>query len=81
MHKQVNGVRVELTAEGVVELETEWALNDAKQAKTEYARKRLAEYPSVGDQLGAILKGGTELAELKATVIAIKEKYPKPTKD
>ena len=34
------------------------ALVDAEIAKTEYRRQRITEYPSIGDQLDALWKGG-----------------------
>lgn len=42
-----------------------------------YAEKRRREYPSIGDQLDAIWKGGTEMTAMARKIIAIKEKYPK----
>jgi len=47
-------------------------------AKTKYQRDRAAEYPSVGDQLDALWKGGDAAAEMLAQVQAVKTKYPKP---
>ena len=44
----------------------------------EYARKRAPEYPSIGDQLDALWKGGEAAAEMLAKVQAVKTKYPKP---
>jgi len=43
-----------------------------------YQRKRKIEYPPIGDQLDALWKGGTALEEMKAMVMAVKDKYPKP---
>lgn len=43
----------------------------------DYVALRVAEYPSAGDQLGAILKGGAELEAIQAKVQAVKDKYPK----
>ncbi len=43
-----------------------------------YADKRIAEYPSIGDQLDALWKGGEAAAEMLAAVQAVKLKYPKP---
>lgn len=60
------------------EVQAEIARLTKTWADTEYQRKRAAEYPSISDQLDAILKGGAELDALKATVAAIKAKYPKP---
>ena len=47
----------------------------AKIAETEYQRKRLAEYPSMADQLDDIYHNGVD--EWKATIKAVKDKYPK----
>ena len=43
-----------------------------------YAEKRQAEYPSIGDQLDALWKGGAEAEAMRAQVMAVKAKYPKP---
>ena len=53
---------------------------DAVQAYVDahaYIAKRQAEYPSIGDQLDALWKGGDAQAEMLAKVQAIKTKYPK----
>jgi hypothetical protein len=42
-----------------------------------YVDKRLMEYPSIGDQLDAMWKGGTEAASMRAKIEAVKAKYPK----
>jgi hypothetical protein len=47
----------------------------AKIAETEYQRKRLAEYPSIADQLDDIYHNGVDA--WKATIKAVKDKYPK----
>ena len=47
----------------------------AKIAETEYQRKRLAEYPSMADQLDDIYHNGVDA--WKATIKAVKDKYPK----
>lgn len=44
-----------------------------------YAEKRLMEYPSVGDQLDALWKGGQAQADMSAKVQAVKAKFPKPS--
>jgi len=44
----------------------------------DYYAKRRAEYPSVGDQLGAQWKGGADAAAMQAAIQAVKDKYPKP---
>lgn len=43
-----------------------------------YQQQRAAEYPSIGDQLDALWKGGDAAAEMLAKVQAVKAKYPKP---
>jgi hypothetical protein len=43
-----------------------------------YAQKRQLEYPSIGDQLDAIWKGGTDADTMKALIQQVKDKYPKP---
>lgn len=42
-----------------------------------YIAKRQAEYPSIGDQLDALWKGGDAQAEMLAKVQAVKTKFPK----
>jgi hypothetical protein len=42
-----------------------------------YVAKRVAEYPSIGDQLDALWKGGDAQTEMLAKVMAVKAKYPK----
>lgn len=43
----------------------------------EYQRKRVAEYPAIGDQLDALFKAGVFPAEMAAAIQAVKDKYPK----
>ena len=53
---------------------------DAVQAYVDahaYIAKRQAEYPSIGDQLDALWKGGDAQAEMLAKVQAVKTKFPK----
>ena len=42
-----------------------------------YITKRQAEYPTIGDQLDALWKGGDAQTEMLAKVMAVKAKYPK----
>jgi hypothetical protein len=42
-----------------------------------YQEKRRLEYPSIGDQLDALWKGGEAAEEMMARVQAVKNKYPK----
>ena len=41
------------------------------------AYKSLRQYPSIGDQLDAIWKGGDAQADMLKQVMAVKSKYPK----
>ena len=43
-----------------------------------YKSKRAAEYPSIGDQLDALWKGGAAAQQMLAKVQEVKAKYPKP---
>ena len=52
---------------------------EASDAALLYQEKRALEYPSIGDQLDALWKGGEAAAEMLAKVQAVKAKYPKPT--
>lgn len=43
----------------------------------EYQRKRVIEYPSIGDQLDALFHAGVFPEEMAAQIQAVKDKYPK----
>ena len=43
----------------------------------DYYAKRRAEYPSLGDQLDALWKGGGAQTNMQAQIAAVKAKYPK----
>lgn len=58
----------------VVEYDEE--LVQAEIAKFEYQRQRAEEYPSVIDQLDLLYHGGYDA--WKASIDAVKTKYPKP---
>ena len=51
---------------------------DIELQKLGYRDKRRPEYPSVGDQLDALWKGGQAAADMLEQIQAIKDKYPKP---
>jgi hypothetical protein len=42
-----------------------------------YKTQRRLEYPTIGDQLDALWKGGAEAEAMLAKVQAVKQKYPK----
>jgi hypothetical protein len=50
---------------------------EAYALSKEYITKRVSEYPSIGDQLDALWKGGEAATEMLAKVQAVKNKYPK----
>jgi len=50
---------------------------EALVAANAYKEQRAAEYPSIGDQLDALWKGGDAAEEMLAKVQAVKLKYPK----
>lgn len=62
--------------------EAELAAADAAAEVSEqavaYRAKRAAEYPPIGDQLGALWKGGADADAMKQQIAAVKAKYPKP---
>ena len=45
--------------------------------KTEYQRKRVNEYPPIGDQLDALYHGGVFPKEMADLIKSVKDKYPK----
>jgi hypothetical protein len=53
-------------------------VNIEEHLKTKYVSDRVLEYPSIGDQLDALWKGGAAAAEMLEKVQAVKAKYPKP---
>lgn len=60
-------------------VEYDLAAVTAHAASKEYITKRASEYPTIGDQLDALWKGGDAAATMLATVQAVKNKYPKGT--
>ena len=59
-------------------VEIDMALVNAWVDPDTYKYNRVKEYPSIGDQLDALWKGGDAAAEMLAKVQAVKTKYPKP---
>jgi hypothetical protein len=55
--------------------DAEEAAWSAEQARTQYIRNRVAEYPSIPDQLDLLYHGGMDV--WKAAIQAVKDKYPK----
>lgn len=48
-------------------------------AAADYASLRRAAYPSLEDQLDAFWKGGQPAQEMRAKVLSVKARYPKPS--
>ena len=69
-----DGTKIEVEQSKIDEART---TIDAEYAALEYSRNRAAEYPSIEDQLDTIYHNG--VAGWKATIKAIKDKYPKPS--
>lgn len=59
-------------------VEIDLALVNAWVDPDAYKFARVKEYPSIGDQLDALWKGGDAAAEMLAKVQAVKTKYSKP---
>ena len=58
-------------------VEIDLAVVNAWQDPDAYKNARAKEYPTIGDQLDALWKGGDAAAEMLAKVQAVKTKYPK----
>lgn len=61
------------------QIQVELVRLQAEYDNKQYQRNRAAEYPSIGDQLDALWKGGDAATEMLAKVQAVKNKYPKGT--
>jgi hypothetical protein len=58
-------------------VEYDQAAVDAEFEANQYKVKRIAEYPSIGDQLDALFHAGVFPSDMAAQIQAIKDKYPK----
>jgi hypothetical protein len=59
------------------ELDSQWTAVENYINSNKYKEQRAVEYPSIGDQLDALWKGGDAAEEMLAKVQAVKLKYPK----
>jgi hypothetical protein len=59
------------------QIATEMARLQAEYEAKEYQRKRVVEYPSIGDQLDALFHAGVFPEDMAEQIQAIKDKYPK----
>ena len=58
-------------------VQAELARLQAEYEAKEYQRKRVLEYPSIGDQLDALFHAGVFPEDMAEQIQAIKDKYPK----
>lgn len=61
-----------------IEIETKAVQLQEEYNSKNYARNRVLEYPSIGDQLDALFHAGVFPEDMAATIQSIKDKYPKP---
>lgn len=74
-HQKDTGELIPFSAEEEAEIRTRINAESIEQARTEYIRNRVAEYPSINDQLDLLYHGGMDA--WKAAIKAVKDKYPK----
>ena len=84
LHKQVNGVKVQLSDDEEAATRAEWEANRLATEAIKWQRDRENAYPSVTNQFDMIWnelnrKGSIAIdGEWFLQIKAIKEKYPKP---
>ena len=84
-YKNIDGVRIQLTAEEETARDAEekaWAEEQVELAKTKYQRDRQPEYPSISDQLDMLwhaMDTGIlpKVDSFYSINKSVKEKYPK----
>lgn len=79
--RNVAGERIPFTAEQEAARDAEEAqdvLDKEAQALVQYQTDRQNNYPSIGDQLDALWKGGQAQADLKILIDGVKAAHPKP---
>tara|TARA_B110000285_G_C14752940_1_gene436041 strand:+ start:153 stop:461 length:309 start_codon:yes stop_codon:yes gene_type:complete len=59
------------------ELTNEQARLEAEATANAYKEKRVAEYPSIGDQLDALFHAGVFPEDMTTQIQTVKNKYPK----
>jgi hypothetical protein len=77
--KVENDVVVALSEQECAEFLDRQQREQLRNEQEGYKGFRINNYPSIGDQLDALWKGGDAAAEMLAKVQAVKAKYPKPT--
>ena len=77
LYRNVDGVKVELTAEEVEATLAERAADNVKQEANQYIYDRQSEYPSIHDQLDYIYHNS--ITKWKSDMIKpVKDAHPKP---
>lgn len=76
-YEKVDGKLVQVTLDTDAVAAEEARMLAAYNA-AEYQRKRVEEYPSIGDQLDMIYHAGLGGDAFQAAIKAVKDKYPKP---
>ena len=76
LYRNVDGVKVELTAEEVEATLAERAADKVKQEANQYIYDRQSEYTSYADQFDQIFHEGID--KWKETIQAVKDANPKP---
>jgi hypothetical protein len=83
-NRLVNGKLVPLTPEEEAQIKAEWEQNAIKAAANEYKAKRIAEYPTVQEQLEMLWKemdtnpAFPRATEFYNTIKAVRDRHPKP---
>jgi hypothetical protein len=61
----------------MTEVNSEAARLQAEFQAKDYQRKRVKEYPSIGDQLDALFHAGVFPSDMAAQIKTVKDKFPK----
>jgi hypothetical protein len=62
----------------IAKLAADKAAHRQAQDNLTYRFQRASEYPSIGDQLDALWKGGQDAQDMLARIQAVKQQFPKP---
>lgn len=78
-----NAVAAGFAAEDVEVLEMADAaaaalINEQALERQGFEEKRRAEYPALEEQVAALIRGGKELDEMRARILAVDARHPKP---
>lgn len=75
-NEDINNIEWTTTPIAVADIQAKMTELATAYDNLDYARKRVAEYPSIPDQLDKIYNDGIDA--WKTTIKAVKDKYPKP---